>query len=169
MSNVNVVNIKRSNKVTPKKAEPMSEAFDHDSVSPMSDLELLYDSTFFEIVMNARGRYDEAEYDTILSIICPSLSSNYSKMHQAKAQELIKQYCNIKPQEASFVSNMPELASATNHVFLYFFKEFFASVKTKGIQETLDENQEFFFTNEVVFKTLPASFVFALINFVEKK
>ena len=163
MSTSDVINMKSS--LGPTNTEQPSQL----NLSANEDLELLYDTTFYEVVMNATGRYELNQYDTILAIICPSLSYRFFSMFPKRAEDFISAYCKVYPQELEFLSKLPDRPSAINHVFLHYFKEFHRHMKSSGFQDAMDLYQDFYFTNEEIFKSLPISYVFSLVNFIEKK
>jgi len=132
-----------------------------------SELEELYTSSFFEIAMNSRSQFSPSQYEIILNSLTPILSLKFYQRNPQKALELLNQYKKIKQDEIEFIDKMPDKESSLNHVFKYYFKQFQVDKKEKGFGNALDINKDFYFLCEDLFYSLPASFVFALINIME--
>lgn len=131
------------------------------------ELEELYHSSFFEIAMNSRSQFNVSQYEIILNSLTPILSLKFYQQNPQKALELLNQYKKIKQDEIEFIEKMPDKESCLDHVFKYYFKQFQVDKKEKGFDEALDKNQDFYFLCEDLFRSLPASFVFSLINIME--
>jgi len=130
-------------------------------------MEELYHSSYFEIGMNASSKIDKDKYDLVINLLSPALSSKFYQTQPKKAEALVEQYKKIKPDELEFFTNMPDKESSLDHVFKYYFKQFQLDRQKFGFEEALDKHQDFYFLCEEIYRELPASYVFSLINTME--
>lgn len=130
-------------------------------------LEDLYHSSYFDIVMNCKTKFNEKKYEIILNFISPSISWQFYKSDPKKAVSLLENYKNINKKEKTYLDKMPDTAGAMDHMFKSYLKTFQSDLKTLGFDEALDKNQDFYFLCEEIYRTLPSSFVFSLINIME--
>lgn len=131
------------------------------------ELESLYHSSFFDIVMNAKSLFSDKEYDFIINAISPAISSKFYEVDKKQSNFLIKQYVLIKKDEKDFLDKMRDVESSLDHIFKYYLKQFQLDKKESGFEIALDKNQDFYFLCEEMYKKLPTSFVFSLINIME--
>lgn len=128
------------------------------------ELEELYNTSFFEIAMNAYSEIERNKHDIILHALTPILSLKFYELHKEKAMNLVRQYKQVRTEDVEFLSGIPDEASCVDHVLKYYFKQFQNDKRDLGFEEALDKNQDFYFLCEEVYRTIPVSFVFSLIN-----
>lgn len=130
--------------------------------------EELYNSTFYEYVMNVPKKVDPIIHQMILTLITPALSQKFFEQAPKRSQVLIDNYLEIKPEDKEFISNMPDIASSINYIFKHYFYSFQEDLSKTSYEEALDKNQDFYFECESLYRDLPASFVFAIVDLVEQ-
>lgn len=142
--------------------------FKFDKESPEEMLEQLYDATFFEYVMNAQKTLSPQVHDLILMTVGPALSLKFYEQSPESAEKLISAYLKVKPEESTTIQKFPDRPTALDHVFKSYFKSYKSDLEAGGFEEALDQSQDFYLKCDELYKTLPASYAFLLINLVDK-
>lgn len=127
----------------------------------------LYNSTYHDLVMNVSKKLNPAQHKCIMLAITPALAHKFHSQDKEKSKQLISQYIKIKPEDKSFLDQMPDNPSIVSHIFQYYMKSFQQDVAVLTHAELFDKNQDFYFEGERLFNLLPVSYVFSVIDLYE--